>query len=67
MTKVVGESLQTLKENLVDYFENKQEIDTDDIARILNEFTDIQDRLYTENGLRKHQLSPEHMHAQILN
>ena len=55
MTKVVGEALQLLKENLVDYFENKQEIDTDDIARILNEFTEIDDRLYTESGLRKHQ------------
>lgn len=53
MTKIIGDSLQILKDNLSDYFENKTEIDTNDVASILNEFTEIGDRLYTETGLRK--------------
>lgn len=54
MSKVVGEELQTLKENLQDYFNKSTEIDTDEIAMILNEFTDSDSRLYTERGLKKH-------------
>lgn len=53
MTRVVGEKLEQLKENLQDYFNVSENIDTDDIARIVNDFTDTEDRLYTEKGLRK--------------
>lgn len=54
MTKVSGENLVKLHENLKEYFiQYNTEIDTNHIAEILNEFTDDDDRLYTHEGLRK--------------
>ena len=54
MTKVSGENLVKLHENLKEYFiQYNTEIDTNHIAEILNEWTNDEDRLYTHEGLRK--------------
>lgn len=54
MTKVSGNGLTKLQENLKEYFlQYNTEIDTNHIAEILNEFTDDDGRLYTHDGLRK--------------
>ena len=54
MTKISGKELIKFHDTLKQYFvQYNTEIDTNDIAAIINEWTTDEDRLYTHNGLRK--------------
>jgi len=54
MTKISGKELIKFHDTLKQYFvQYNTEIDTNDIASILNEWTSDGDRLYTHDGLRK--------------
>jgi len=54
MAKISGKELVRFHDALRQYFEQyNTEVDTSQIAEILNEWTGDEDRLYTHNGLRK--------------